>query len=1007
MFNSFVPNVYVYHSNTNKKLKSIRVQKRRLFAPAEPPKKRKMSLGFYYKIKLKNKDFMNKQHKGTAVFIPKKKRTGLLKKLLKLKSEETMRLKLVNDTEALYTFQFTKKKQYSIKKDLVDLEESFIENPKKLENGFLIEVKYEEKDADGSTVGSPYVMRYIKMYDVNENMLEAVTEYDKIEEWSFNTKEDDWSYPKYELLNEEDVIHAYFAYDPRKPKVDYEKPDDDPTQHIKLEFQANGWEKLRVVEKKDDYSYKCVRTKDNPKWQDPTKGNKNERYAKDWDNHIDVDVRLNVLKYVEDKLPEGVEQEKAQEYIPDEEEQSDDDQAYIDGQTEFYRGKKYTLQFVIVDDNHDQNDNGEYLYDLTTHKGEKIRVNETDLENDWNPEFQVGTNIRFEEKRRTITGFDYDNKKYILDNLLDKMVNLTTQLQFPFLNYPPSSPGQNPIHKDDRLFGDQRIDNKDISVEEPMEYSKGDTVMYDWDIYVIQSLNMFRRKYVLQSESSKATVKEKDLNNYYLDKRDNTIWIWVSRTSGGKEKLEGKKIPNSSKRVFRKIAQNSFEINFVDQRDVHKYLNREHFQDLRNLIEFKKGEKVVYDDPSDSKDIIVTIIRMVPSDKTSGDDIVYEIQVGDERKKVVASLLSAVDEEKQVDWQVGELQFDNGKLWQVSKKTLTQVFWKELHGKDGDTKQSYSDKTRIEKFSYRFKKDEWHQEDADSVSDSDSDDDSDSDEVSDAVDRYVHYGESNLIYFCTFDTETKKYKLEKSDETIELDKDKFPEDIIFYTPEFETGYVYDENFNKCKIVEVKGDGTYEIGDINGKEGTVEQSSLRTVEESSLRLYVKPLEGFVKIVGEDEIYKVIEFKKGKYTLQNIETEVQKIEPDMNKVDTFENDLNDDEIVYVESDGGKIYGKVAYDELAATYKMGRKIYYRHQLKVADPMLQKGADVVIKDGNVNGKITNVDEITREYKVKKDGGETIAVGEDGLREARAGELKEEQDSDNEGSSSEDEQEG
>ena len=54
-----------------------------------------------------------------------------------------------------------------------------------------------------------------------------------------------------------------------------------------------------------------------------------------------MDVRKNVVKYAEDELPEGVEEEEAQEYIPDEEEQNDDDQAYIDGQTEFYRGKKY------------------------------------------------------------------------------------------------------------------------------------------------------------------------------------------------------------------------------------------------------------------------------------------------------------------------------------------------------------------------------------------------------------------------------------------------------------------------------------------------------------------------------------------------------------------------------------------------------------------------------------------------------------------------------------------
>ena len=66
----------------------------------------------------------------------------------------------------------------------------------------------------------------------------------------------------------------------------------------------------------------------------------------------------------------------------------------------------------------------------------------------------------------------------------------------------------------------------------------------------------------------------------------------------------------SSIRIVENRMQNSFEINFVDQRDVHKYLNREDFQDLRNLIEFKKGDKVVYDDPSDSKVIIVTIITI-------------------------------------------------------------------------------------------------------------------------------------------------------------------------------------------------------------------------------------------------------------------------------------------------------------------------------------------------------------------------------------------------------------
>ena len=58
MFNSFVPTVYVYHSD---KLKSIRVPKKKRFAHAEPPKKRKLSLGFYYRIKLKNKDFMDKK----------------------------------------------------------------------------------------------------------------------------------------------------------------------------------------------------------------------------------------------------------------------------------------------------------------------------------------------------------------------------------------------------------------------------------------------------------------------------------------------------------------------------------------------------------------------------------------------------------------------------------------------------------------------------------------------------------------------------------------------------------------------------------------------------------------------------------------------------------------------------------------------------------------------------------------------------------------------------------
>ena len=1000
MFNSFVPTVYVYHSDTNKNLKSIRVPKKKRFAHAEPPKKRKLSLGFYYSIKLKNKDFMDKKNKGKPIFIPKKHRKGLLKKLLKLKSEETMRLKLVNVTTALYTFQFTKKKQYSIKKDLVDLEESFIENPKKLQNGYLIEVKYQEEDTDGLTVDIPYIMRYIKIYDENENILEIVTEYDKLEQYSFNTQDDEWSYPKYELLNEEDVILAYFAYDPRKPKVDYGKPDDDPTQHIKLEYQAMGWEKLRVVEKTDDYISKCVRTKDNPKWQDPTKGNKNERYAKDWDNHIDVDVRKNVVKYAEDELPEGVEEEEAQEYIPDEEEQNDDDQAYIDGQTEFYRGKKYTLNFVMVDDNHDQNDNGEYLYDLTPHKGKTIRVTETQLENDWNPEFEVGTVIRFEEKRRTITGFDYDNKKYILDNLLDKMVNLTTQLQFGFLKYPASSPGQTPIYRHDAFFGDQRISNKDISVEEPMEYSKGDTVMYKWDFYVIQSLNMYRRKYVLQNDSKRATVKEEDLNNYYLDKRDHTIWMWVSRTSGGKEKLEGEKIPNSSKRVFRKIAQNSFEINFVDQRDLDKYLNREHFQDLRNLTEFKTGDKVVYDDPLHSKEIIVTIIRMVPSDKTSGDDIVYEIQVGSEKRQVLASLLSAIDEEKQVDWQVDDLQFDNGKMWKVSKKTLTQVLWEELHGKDGDIREGFSDETRIEKFIYQFKEGKWYKKDADSDSDSDSDSDDGSDlqdDVSDAVDKYVHYGKDNLIYYCTYDAETKKYKLKGDDETIELDN--IPEDIVFYKPEFETGSdVYDEDFNKCEIVEVEGDGTYIVEENNGTK--------KIVKESSLSHYFKPLEGFVTIAGENnEIYKVIEFKKGKYTLENIQTNENKI-ADMDNVDAFENDLDPDDIVYVDSDEGRIYGKVTYNNLTAKYNMGRKIYYRHQLTEADEMLQNDTDVIIKDGNVRGKITKVDEIKREYKVKKVAGEIITVGENDLREAEAGQFEEPEESDNKDSSSEDEQE-
>ena len=276
--------------------------------------------------------------------------------------------------------------------------------------------------------------------------------------------------------------------------------------------------------------------------------------------------------------------------------------------------------------------------------------------------------------------------------------------------------------------------------------------MYKWDFYVIQSLNMYRRKYVLQNDSKRATVKEEDLNNYYLDKRDHTIWIWVSRTSGGKEKLEGKKIPNSSKRVFRKIAQNSFEINFVDQRDVDKYLNREHFQDLRNLTEFKTGDKVVYDDPLHSKEIIVTIIRMVPSEKTSGDDIVYEIQVGSEKRQVLASLLSAIDEEKQVDWQVDDLQFDNGKMWKVSKKTLTQVLWEELHGKDGDRRQGFSDETRIENFTYQFKEGKWYKKDADSDSDSDSDSDDGSDQqddVSDAVGKYVHYGKDDYISVLT------------------------------------------------------------------------------------------------------------------------------------------------------------------------------------------------------------------------------------------------------------------
>lgn len=486
-------------------------------------------------------------------------------------------------------------------------------------------------------------------------------------------------------------------------------------------------------------------------------------------------------------------------------------------------------------------------------------------------------------------------------------------------------------------------------------------VVYNWEICTVVNEE---GSHILQgaSEERYEDVNLDDLDKWCLEKQgEQCLKIIGHKTKTENRGPRGKGVPTKviylllqSKedsvdpaKVTKSVTQGDFVKKFVDQESLSTYLLEKHLrvekdddpvEDLfTKVVEYAVNQLVKIIE--DGETIFAKVVQRIAGVTEADDEYEIELTSGDVRTIGVKLLFPVTADTAEEEEQTSE----------------------EDENRDVDTDESESD------------------------SDSES-----PDVIEPAYEkgRFVWYqdGIYEIDGIEIVDSQVR-YNLRDIDGSIPED------DLERYTPEYEIGRkVFDENFKVCEIAQVGRRTDDEIVE----DGTYVLKDGRVVNEDDLNKVTKIFkpELLVKYIGKDEIYKVVSFEQGEYTLENAADPAERCEGvDMYKVDKFERKFVDTEIVQFDAeDGSKKYGKVlSFDRGTATYKLkkqGRRSFRESELETAPDMkFGEGDRVVFTDQNgeektIQIKKTGINEIKRVYTFTFEGTK-YEIPESELREA------------------------
>ena len=299
--------------------------------------------------------------------IPKDYQKKSFYKELKKKMEENGPVRLTIEQVGAGTYTFIRKiskqgKSISgeLRIDDVLLEPAEdVETSDKLEDGMLIEVQYE---------GDPvwYLLRYRVLTNADGTSRYVVTEDvqlpDNSQIYEFNEDDDDWRFPEYMSLAEDDVVEC---------------------------FIDDTWQKVTITERLDEHNWMC---EFNPL-----------RSKKRAENEIEIDMYRTRIRVPQSKVNSS----ESEEYSESEED-SDDDRAYRVEESVDYHGITYVITSY---------DKESEKYTLTPKKdGPSIELTEDDIDNQWSHEFDVNDEILYQGRRAEIKGIDWSQKAYVVED---------------------------------------------------------------------------------------------------------------------------------------------------------------------------------------------------------------------------------------------------------------------------------------------------------------------------------------------------------------------------------------------------------------------------------------------------------------------------------------------------------------------------------------------------------------------------------------------------------------
>ena len=870
------------------------------------------------------------------------------------------RLKLQNVTEASYTFLFNGNDQ-DILKEYVQLEQAFVETPKKLESNMLINTIWEMDDGTEQTTQYRYVKDFYDDGTPYEVVMPLYKRYsrggaDKVPEDEELTKRsedifgypaegdvpnDDWYWPVYEELHVGDIVEVYFAWDDR--------------DNVQPEFKAKGWEKVQIMESVDDEdnSHEFIAEYITPKRKIEEGDDADTINDKKADNQVVVDVWYRPVRRLPEDSDSGEDSDKsvdADDLVSD----SEDDEVHTEGDEIQYKGNTYLLSF-------EKDDEGDRSYKLTEKDGDGVEMLTSEqLDNRFIPEFSIGDSILHKDTVKEIVGINYTHKKYVVREIDDS----------DFVLSDSSDDASDYLLCDDEMVSAQDI--KELSTGASL-FTSGDKVLYDWHICQIAIVNE-NGKYTLidlTTGEELPDVSESDItgNDFVLQKDDSKVWKFVK--TADKKNGRGKEVPhvylqneeNSRKKrgKTKSIVVSTYENNYIaDQREIGDFLKEKdrrdgpsgHDGDLADLV-YQKGDKVLYA-PEGVKEVKATVEYV-------GDDTI-QIQIDGASEIITVrddELRLYRGEEEEDVLEVGDYVFEKGTLWQVATVEGDTITWKEIEKAVPGDILAYKGDDRKRKVEYIF-------DDAGNWKERTPDDDSEDDDSEDDAPVEADYSEGeyveidgNIISKIEKVNGTK-YKLEGMEDWVDEDR------IYRYTPKFAEGKdVF--TVSACdlkKIKSVNGDGTYTL---YGDERVPEKDLREAIG------LVKP-NSLVRVSGEKHQYFIVlEVDGCNYRLKNIYSNKESL-VDVEKVDEFEAPgFELDCVVKYKVGDVEKYGEVIeFDKKSCLYKV--KDYsgifsnvQEDRLEAAERMLIKGVKVHVKSRLVFS-ITGVVQKKRTYTLTSD---------------------------------------